>query len=205
MKKKSLDELDELEDDLDDNILSSYRSKRISEMKAQAAKEKYGAFKQISEKEFILEVSKADKDTWVVLHLFIHSKPACQVLNQCLDSLSKKHKTIKFLKIISRECIHNYPDSASPTIILYKNGDVVKQIVGIDAFGGLKMTADSLEWCLSQNGYGVLKTSLKDNPLLKLSQNQVKLNRNTNSAFISKGKNKKDEEEEEQEEDEEDD
>jgi len=191
-ENKTLEELDELEDDLEEDILSSYREKRISEMKAESLKEKYGNVTQISEKEFIPEVSNADSDTWVILHLFVFSKPECKLMTECLESAAKKFKSIKFLKIKSVECIHNYPDTACPTLIIYKKGDIVKQIVGLDPFGGLKMNADSLEWVLAQ--FGVLKTKLEENPVNKMSKNRVNLNRsafvksNTKSGGKKKGK-----------------
>src|SRR4051794_2213486 len=48
------------------------REKRMQELKDTLSRNKYGEFRQISEKEFIPEVSKAPEDVFVVCHLFIH-------------------------------------------------------------------------------------------------------------------------------------
>lgn len=142
-------------------------------------KEKFGQLYQIGEKDFVNEVSKAGQDLWVILHLFIYSKVECQLLNQCMSTLAPKFRAIKFLKIVANECIHNYPTQNCPTILIYRNGDVAKQIVGLEMFGGLKMTAKSLEWTLAQSG--VLTTDLEEDPRKK--QPLININR----SFITKG------------------
>lgn len=44
--------------------------KRMEEMRAMAAKEKFGDLVQISKPEFVREVTEASKECWVVVHLF---------------------------------------------------------------------------------------------------------------------------------------
>lgn len=46
------------------------RHKRMMEMQAQAAKEKYGEVKEISKPDFIREVTEASKECYVVVHLY---------------------------------------------------------------------------------------------------------------------------------------
>lgn len=87
LDNKDLDELDELEDIEDDQILNQYRlvwnsftmlalpnlnfrHKRMMEMQALAAKEKYGEVSEISKPDFIREVSEASKECYVVVHLY---------------------------------------------------------------------------------------------------------------------------------------
>lgn len=70
MNKLNLDELDELEDDEDERILLEYRNKRIAEMKAAAAKAKYGELVEINGQDYVNEVNKAGDGVWVVLHLY---------------------------------------------------------------------------------------------------------------------------------------
>ena len=67
---KTLDELDELEDDLDEQVLDGYRKKRMMEMQEQAKKDKFGEVTHISQVDFVGEVTKAGEGVWVVLHLF---------------------------------------------------------------------------------------------------------------------------------------
>lgn len=46
------------------------RHKRMMEMQAQAAKEKFGEVKEISKPDFIKEVTEASKECYVVVHLY---------------------------------------------------------------------------------------------------------------------------------------
>lgn len=70
LEGKTLDEIDELEDDFDDAVVASFRAARIREMQEKASKERYGELREISETDFVNEVNKAPADTWVVLLLF---------------------------------------------------------------------------------------------------------------------------------------
>lgn len=62
--------MDELEDDEDDAVLEEYRRKRMAEIKALAARAKYGEVKEISAIDYVSEVNKAGEGVWVVLHLY---------------------------------------------------------------------------------------------------------------------------------------
>jgi polyribonucleotide nucleotidyltransferase len=70
---KTMAELDELEDDLEDDVLAGYRARRLEEMKSKAKREIYGSVVHIREQEFVQEVSQAPIGTYVVLHLFANT------------------------------------------------------------------------------------------------------------------------------------
>jgi hypothetical protein len=182
-ESKSLDELDELEDELEDRVLAEYRSKRLAQLQDKQKTELFGTIPQIKEFEFIKEVSEASKEVTVVCHLFVYSKPECQLLNKCLEAVASRQKAIKFVKIIAQECIHNYPESNVPTLLIYKDGNILKQIVGLSEFGGLKMTDKTLEWVLAS--YKVLDSNLRNNPL----QEQQRMKMNIKKGGISNRRN----------------
>lgn len=166
LEAKSLDELDELEDEEDERILEEYRQRRIAEMKELANRSKYGEVREISAEDYVQEVNNAGEDIWVVLHLYKSgyekkrklttsnnvrrkeinlvmlrfSIPLCTLINQYLGSLARKFPTTKFLKSISTTCIPNWPDSNLPTIFIYHNGNMMKQIIGPLEFRGMKLT-----------------------------------------------------------------
>jgi len=160
----NLEELDELEeDDLDERIILEYKAKRLAELKEQLHREKFGEVFQISKPDFIREVTQASKDAPVIVHLFKDSILACRQLNQFLVQLAKKYKTTKFVKIIGDLCIENYPDRNLPTIIIYNNGEIVTQLVGLETSlsGGLTMKLTELENLLYS--YQILGEALNTN------------------------------------------
>ncbi|XP_076239295.1 viral IAP-associated factor [Calliopsis andreniformis] len=166
LEDKTLDELDELEDEEDEQILLEYRRKRIAEIKELANKSKYGEVKEISGEDYVQEVNNAGEDVWVVLHLYKSGIPLCALINQYLVSLAKKFPTTKFLKSISTTCIPNWPDSNLPTIFIYHNGNMVKQIIGPVELRGMKLTEAELEWMLGEAE--AVPTKLTEDPRPKV-------------------------------------
>lgn len=133
---KTEEELEELEDDLDDDrFLLEYRKRRLDEMREATKIAKYGSIMPISGSDFVREVSQAPQDVWVVVILYKNSYADCELLLQCLEELAKKYPATKFVKIISTDCIPNYPDRNLPTVLVYNNGAVKANYVGLHSFG----------------------------------------------------------------------
>eukprot|EP00899_Mesostigma_viride_P025083 jgi/Mesvir1/575/Mv02021-RA.1 len=144
--------LEELEDEFeDDRFLEEYRKKRMAELQAAASKPRFGTVKPIMGCDFVKEVSQMG-DIWVVVHLYKNSIPACGILGSCLDDVASRHPDTKFVKIVSTECIPNYPDANVPTVLIYHKGDVVNTIVGLGAFGGSQASSANVEFVLSSAG-----------------------------------------------------
>lgn len=169
---KTLDQLDELEDDIEENTLEKLRQKRLNEIKAQSLKDKYGHIQQISKPDYEKEVTKASETQAVICCLFVYGQSDSKIMLNCLDKLANKFKSIKFVKIIGNECIPDYPDNYCPTLVIYSNGDPVGNYKGLLPFGSKNgISADSIEWELSRKG--ILKTTLEENPL-KFKMNRGK-------------------------------
>jgi hypothetical protein len=49
-----------------------------------------------------------------------------------MNTLAKEYTDIKFTKILSTRCIENFPDSNLPCVIIYKNGELFKNIPNFD-------------------------------------------------------------------------
>ncbi|KAJ7974767.1 Phosducin-like protein 3 [Quillaja saponaria] len=136
INEKTEAELEELEDDLDDDrFLEEYRKKRLAEMREAVKVSKYGSVIPISGPDFIREVSQAQSDVWVVVILYKEGIPECGLLMRCLDELATRYPATKFVKIISTDCIPNYPDCNLPTLLVYNNGAVKANYVGLHHFG----------------------------------------------------------------------
>ncbi|KAL9454329.1 hypothetical protein AB3S75_009837 [Citrus x aurantiifolia] len=135
---KTEEELEELEDDPDlddDRFLEEYRKKRLAEMREAAKISRFGSVMPISGSDFVREVSQAPPDVWVVVILYKDGFAECGLLMQCLEELARKYPATKFVKIISTDCIPNYPDRNLPTVLVYNNGAVKANYVGLRSFG----------------------------------------------------------------------
>ncbi|KAJ2806564.1 phosducin, partial [Coemansia furcata] len=146
-------------DEEDDQILAQYRQQRLAEIKAQADKERFGELMYISEPDYKREVTEASRDSWIVVHLFREGIPKCSLMNKFLGELAQQYRATKFVKIISGECIHNYPDANLPTLLVYGKGDMRGQLVRLDKFGGMSTKRKDIEEYLK--GLGAVDPALK--------------------------------------------
>lgn len=169
LQGKTLEELDEAEDDFDEDVLNQYREARLAELKKRQEADKFGEVRQISEPDFVKEVTEASKDVCVFLHLFNYGRLECKIMDKYMIEAARRIKSVKFLKIIAQECIHNYPEANCPTILIYHKGDIARQVVGLTDFGGRRMNADCIEWMLAC--MGIVQTEMETDPRLELAAN----------------------------------
>eukprot|EP00249_Psilotum_nudum_P000599 c12664_g1_i1 orf=521-1282(-) len=149
------EDLEQLEDDStldDDRFLEEYRKKRLAEIRELARKPRFGSVLHISAGDFISEVSNAPPDVWVVVHLYKEGVPECELLGQHFKELSAKYTGTKFVKIISTDCIKDYPDHNLPTVLVYNHTNVKATLVGLHHFGGWHCTPEDVAFTLCQVG-----------------------------------------------------
>jgi hypothetical protein len=168
------DESDEDEDD--EAFMKSYREKRISELKQESEffnnnnnnKKDDGAtlktVRLITREEWTREVTKLSRTNPVLVLLTRENNADCYPLERVVEDLAYKYRAseTKFRRAEARDIIPNYPERNVPTIILYRNGDVVENIVGIEQFGGrngvnpetvkrrVRMTAKASEFLMDE-------------------------------------------------------
>ena len=170
LQNKTLQELNELEDDIDEDILNKLRNKRIEELKLEKARNIFGDYNEIGETEFVQEVTEASKKHTVIIHLYVNSKLACDIIHKNLEILAKKHAYIKFLKIKSIRAIPYYPDNKCPTILIYKDGDISEQFIGLEHWGGKYTTANTIEYRLKKY---LTKCEFQEDPLVTNAKKQI--------------------------------
>ena len=96
-------------------------------------------------------------------------------MKEVLDKVSARHPMVKFVQMISTDCIKDYPDRYElcihcfvlidrnlPALFVYNKGMIVKQITTLNDLGGRKVNVDIVEWVLQEAG--VLETDLEEDP-----------------------------------------
>uniref|UniRef100_A0A1D1YPN1 Phosducin-like protein 3 n=1 Tax=Anthurium amnicola TaxID=1678845 RepID=A0A1D1YPN1_9ARAE len=152
--ERTEEELEDLEDDRDlddDRFLEEYRKKRLAELTEAARVSRFGSVVPIAGSDFVREVSQAPPDVWVVVLLYKDGIAECVVLLRCLEELATRYPATKFVKIISTDCIPNYPDRNLPTILVYNNGAVKGTYVGLHPYGSRKCTAEAVALALCRS------------------------------------------------------
>ena len=143
-------ERDENDED-DEEFMKSYREKRISEMvmrkEEKDEKERKNdnvqrndeVMMHVSHEQWTKEVTEVSRSHPVLVLLTKENSKACYPLERVMEDVARKYRTsrTKFRRAEARDIIPNYPERNVPTLILYRNGDVVENIVGIEQFGGM--------------------------------------------------------------------
>lgn len=140
---------DELANDDDDaRLLAEFRSARIQHYKQQAQVARYGFVERLGRDEFIPAVKEASKTGGpngspmpVVIELFVEGLERSMLTSRAVDELAKHNPTVKFVRMIADQCIEGWPDSRVPSIIVYKGGDLVIQLIGLQDCGNARSSA----------------------------------------------------------------
>lgn len=154
LEGKDLDELDELEDDEDEEFLEKYRQQRVQELQALKQKSLHGAVYPISKPDYSREVTEASKAGPVLVNLTsgLGTNVESRVLTELWRQAAKEYSEIKFCEIRGDQAIEGYPDRNCPTILVYNNGDIVKQIVTLVMLGGVRTGMKEIDALLLEVG-----------------------------------------------------
>jgi len=134
LDKMGVEKIKELEDDLDfdDEFTRQYMASRMQQLKLKSQQEKYGQVIEISRDEYIREVTEADPESFVVLHLYQNYNEFCNLINQHLPVIAKLYGHVKFVKIVATKCVDKFPDERCPCFIIYKAGKPVSNLTNVD-------------------------------------------------------------------------
>ncbi|EAL20139.1 hypothetical protein CNBF2160 [Cryptococcus deneoformans B-3501A] len=143
----TLIEGDNLDSD-DERMFEEYKRKRLHEMKKEEKKGRFGSMEPLAREDFVREVTEGSKGTGVVVFLFKDSVPLSQHLQPLLNQAAAAHPSTKFLSIPAGLCIPNYPDKNVPTLLIYRNGEMVGNVVAGMGLKGMKTTVRDLEGLL---------------------------------------------------------
>ncbi|KAI0863473.1 thioredoxin-like protein [Xylaria cubensis] len=154
LEGKELDELDALEDDEDEAFLEQYRQKRMQELNSLTKKSIHGSVYPISKPDYAREVTEASNNGPVLVNLTsaLGTNIESRVLSELWRQAAKEYGDIKFCEIRADKAIENYPDRNCPTILVYKNGDIVKQIVTLMTIGGVRTSMLQIDDLLVEIG-----------------------------------------------------
>ncbi|KAK8202035.1 Proteolipid protein 2 [Zalaria obscura] len=154
LEGKDLDELAELEDEEDEDFLEQYRQKRFEELATIQSTSIYNQVYPVQKPDYSRDVTEASKKAFVFVLLTssagtnIESK----LLSEIWRELAQKYGDIKFCQMQANLCIEGYPDRNTPTVLVYKDGDIKKQIVTLQDLKGDRTAIGDLEDVLRSVG-----------------------------------------------------
>jgi hypothetical protein len=154
LEDKDLDELHELEDDEDDAFLETYRQKRLAELATLQKKSVYGQVYPLQKPDYARDVTEESSKAYVLVNLTssLGTNVESRVLSELWREAARKFGDIKFCEIRADMCIEGYPDRNTPTILIYKDGDIKRQIVTLAQLSGPRTSLKDLGTVLVEVG-----------------------------------------------------
>lgn len=143
----------------DEAELDEIRAKRLAELRLGAAGEpRFGAVAPLAVADYAAEVNEAGEGVGVVVFLHKERHYLSGFTLVLLEKLARRFGDVKFLRIPHTECIPDYPDANLPTLLLYRDDELLGQCVGAAAFGGPSFGIEDVEWELAR--VGLVETAL---------------------------------------------
>lgn len=86
------------------------------------------------------DVTEASKKAFVFVHLTssLGTNTESRLLTEIWRQLAQKFGDIKFCEMRGDMCIEGYPDKNTPTILVYHEGDVKRQVITLRELSGSK-------------------------------------------------------------------
>ncbi|KAI9822195.1 MAG: hypothetical protein M1826_000504 [Phylliscum demangeonii] len=144
---KSLEELNELEDEEDEEFLDRYRKKRVAELSKLSKKSIHGQVYHLQKPDYPREVTDASNGSFVLVHLKSASSSNVESrrLTEIWRELAQAFADVKFCEIQGNMCINAYPEKNCPTILVYHQGGIVRQMLTLKELQGPNTTLNDLE------------------------------------------------------------
>ncbi|KAF2205097.1 thioredoxin-like protein [Delitschia confertaspora ATCC 74209] len=154
LEGKDLDELAELEDEEDDDFLEHYRKKRFEELSTITNASIYNQVYHLQKPDYARDVTETSQKSFVLVLLTSSqgTNPESRIMIEIWRELARKFGDVKFCQIRADLCIEGYPDRNTPTVLVYREGDIKRQIVTLRELGGVRTTVADLEKVLVDVG-----------------------------------------------------
>lgn len=132
----------DLDDLMDDPELEKLHADRIAALKKEAEKREnlkkqgHGEYREISEGDFLGEVTGSDK---VICHFYHREFYRCKIMDKHLKFLSLRHLDTKFIKLDAENApffVTKLGIKTLPCVILFRKGVATDRLVGFQDLGG---------------------------------------------------------------------
>ncbi|KAJ6079115.1 hypothetical protein N7467_008868 [Penicillium canescens] len=153
LEDKDIDELDALEEEEDEGFLNSYRQKRFAELSTIQQTSIFNQVYPLQKVDYAREVTEASNSAYVLVNLTsMGGNVESRVLTELWRQLAAKFGDIKFCEIRADMCIEGYPEKNTPTILVYKDTEIRKQLITLQQLNGPRTKVEDIERLLVEIG-----------------------------------------------------
>ena len=154
LEDKDVDELDALEDEEDADFLQKYRQQRLAEISALEKTSLHGQVYPLQKPDYARDVTEASSKGFILVLLTspLGTNVESRIMIEVWRELARKYADIKFCEMRADLCIEGYPERNTPTILVYKDRDIKRQIVTLAELRGPRTSLPDLETMLVELG-----------------------------------------------------
>ena len=123
--------------EVDTNIFSQ---QRLAELSTTSRASVFNQVYPVQKPDYTKDVTEASNDAYVFVHLTssLGTNTESRLLTELWRRLAQTFGDVKFCEIKANMCIEGYPERNTPTVLIYKDGDIVKQIVTLKDLHGVQ-------------------------------------------------------------------
>lgn len=114
----------------------------------------YGQVYPLQKPDYAKDVTEASSKAFVLVNLTssLGTNVESRILTDLWRQLAVKYGDVKFCEIRADMCIEGYPERNTPTVLIYREGDVKRQIVTLRELRGVKTGIRDIERVLVEVG-----------------------------------------------------
>jgi hypothetical protein len=114
------------------------RKKRMAELSSITTASVYNQVYHLQKPDYSRDVTEASKNAYVLVLLTSSTgtNTESRIMIEHWRELAKRFGDVKFCQMRADLCIEGYPDKNTPTILIYKDGDIKRQIVTLMQLAG---------------------------------------------------------------------
>jgi hypothetical protein len=118
----------------------------LAELSTISTASTYNQVYHLQKPDYSRDVTEASHKSFVLVHLTssLGSNIESSLLTQLWRGLARTYGDIKFCEIRAEMCIEGYPERNTPTILIYKDGDIKRQVVTLRELRGQTTTAEGM-------------------------------------------------------------
>ena len=125
-------------------LISHSRNQRLVELSTTSKVSNFGQVYPLQKPDYAKDVTEASNKAFVLVLLAssLGNNTESHLLAELWPEMAQRFGDIKFCEIRADMCIESYPERNTPTILVYRNGDIKKQIITLRELNGLKTSVE---------------------------------------------------------------
>ena len=126
-----------------------FSKKRLQELSTVHSTSVFNQVYHLQKPDYAKDVTEASQKAYVLVLLTSShgTNPESRVVIEMWRELAQRFGDNKFCQIRADLCIEGYPEKNTPTVLIYKDGDIKKQLVTLRELRGVRTTAAGM--CIS--------------------------------------------------------